>query len=478
MNKFRIYKWLFAFGIILLLAITAYSIDDQLSFAAKKNHQQKINTLFSKISAAEDSKRPFKIVFYGQSIIEKSWWKSTANAIQAQYPNVKFEITNKAIGAHTAERLVRLVDDDVIALHPDLVIFQVYGEQEPYEEIIKKIKFGTDSEILIATDHIGAFDDVNEETNPKYLFRRNVFKQLHNKLLQNAPKANWIAWKNYVFLPYLSKKYDVALIDVRSAWKEYLIKNHLKQRDLLIDDIHLNADGNRVMASIYEDFFKKNQTVKRIAPKNETFLLANKDLKLQNNTLITQCSGQRMQATINRHLLKKNDKLLKIDIFVDGKQPSSYQSAYGFTRVSSYPNSNWPALLRVTKGETPLIVEQWKAKIFPKDDALKNFDFEVYGSITGFDGRGNALSDFVSNSKRIKILAQDWNLAFAYSVYKKKLPENFEISWRSEFRGNDQLNNIDVSEWNLLQDIQDGTHQIKFIGEGLQAIDAVRCFDK
>jgi len=487
MNQHRAnFKLILSMFLMIIMIISSF-VYFQSNKVANINNQQVTESLFTRLNV--DSDRTFKVLFYGQSITEQSWWKRTANTIQAQYPNVKFEFVNKAIGAHTAEKLVRLVDEDVIPMHPDLVIFHVYGGHQFYEEIINKIKTHTNAEILIATDHIGAFDDINEETNPNNLSHRNIINKIHNMMHKDAPKASWVAWKNYVFFPHLSEKYGVVVIDVRSQWKAYLKTNHLKQRDLLIDNVHLNTMGNRVMASIYEDFFKNSQKNYQInyqhqknkphaTSQNETLLLVSHGLKLQENQLIADCKGQRVQAILNKGALQLNENKLDIKILVDGQPPSNFQSAYGFTRASSYPNSNWPALLSITKGDAPLIAENWKAKIFPKDIALNDFDFEVYGSVTGFDGRGNSQTDFTSNSKKLKILAEDWNLAFAYSVFKQKLPENFEVNWKSEFRGNDQLNNPDIFEWTVVQDINGASHHIVFSGKGLQAIHEVRCFDK
>lgn len=59
-------------------------------------------------------------------------------------------------------------------------------------------------------------------------------------------------------------------------------------------------------------------------------------------------------------------------------------------------------------------------------DDLKNFKFEVSGSVTGADGIGSNTEKFISKSGRVVIDPVDWErLVFARNMTKTPPPKDF-----------------------------------------------------
>lgn len=424
--------------------------------------------------ANPETKRPVIILFYGQSITEQAWWKKVASNIQHNFPAADIVFYNRAIGAHTSDRLLKTAEADVYPLQPDLVIFHVYGNHHDYESIIKNIRNRTTADIVITSDHIEKYGDVNEETLPSNLSSHNSFNQLHNYLNKSSKKASWDAWKNYVFLPYISKQYGAELIDLRDRWKDYLRMNKIPASNLLLDNVHLNAQGEFVMSEIISSYFQPKFLGKKKDIEHEKLYLINQDLKLEDKKISMTCVGNRFDV-----LLKPEVANGQVKITIDGSLPSSNKSSYGFTRSSTYPNSNWPALLRVTSGSKPLIEELWTIKIKNANPDLTQFDFDLIGSKTGFDGTGSADKKFQSNSGRVIIEPDDWNLAFAMSVYKKPLPADFKVTWSAEFHGKNQLeiNKNTAHEVRIAQDVINEKHTLQFVGSAIDSIRGIRCFN-
>jgi hypothetical protein len=138
---------------------------------------------------------------------------------------------------------------------------------------------------------------------------------------------------------------------------------------------------------------------------------------------------------------------------IDGKAPSAMNELWAFTTVSPAFGTDWqPAIRRVTH-RAPLIAETWKIVFSKLNEDASHFLFEVYGSKTGFDGRGEFdgakykygqygdILDytgaepypdvFVSNSGRVVIDHRDFKIPWARTYSKKPCPEGFEATWEA-----------------------------------------------
>ena len=132
-----------------------------------------------------------------------------------------------------------------------------------------------------------------------------------------------------------------------------------------------------------------------------------------------------------------------VDVRIDGKLPSSIPELYGFTRVSPFPQSDWPVLLRVQHRST-LVVEDWSLRITDASPDGKACRFALHGSVTGDDGSGVSTNRFVSNSGRVVIEPEDWNLTYCIKVFNRRLPANHTVTWRAVMRGLDRAEGPNV----------------------------------
>src|SRR5215217_6267660 len=101
---------------------------------------------------------PVKILVYGQSISEQTWWKDVREFVTKRFPSAHVNFINKAIGGFSSERLKLMVENDVVSFYPDLILFHDYGNETDYEMIIQTIRRKTTAEIAVQTDHMAGQD--------------------------------------------------------------------------------------------------------------------------------------------------------------------------------------------------------------------------------------------------------------------------------------------------------------------------------
>jgi hypothetical protein len=218
-------------------------------------------------------------------------------------------------------------------------------------------------------------------------------------------------------------------------WKAYLKAHTLKAADLLRDGVHLNAQGEWLMAELLKTYLAPLPPKAAYDPLNEPRV---RTVALQpsagQESLRLEFTGTRADL-----IFKPKSKAKEtISVLVDGKPPSAIPELYGFTRVSAFPMTDWPVLLRV-EAASPLVVEDWSLKIDRASPDGKLCHFSVRGSATGEDGEGFSTNRFVSRSGRVVVEPADWNVAYSVAVFKRPVPENYTATWRATLRGADTV---------------------------------------
>jgi hypothetical protein len=380
----------------------------------QREHLRRSLTLLSTSTPAD--RKTVKVLFYGQSITQQAWWKEVEHYLRSTYTNANLIIENRAIGGHASQLLVKTAEADLYPFQPDLLIFQVYGSHIEYENIIRRVRERTCADILLQTDHITADASLTEETDAAKL----------------TPKQ-WDPWMNHVFLPATAAKYGACRADIHELWKAYLKANNLKAADLLRDGVHLNAHGEWLMAELLKAYLAPLPAKPGYDPLSEP--------RVRTVPLALEAgqSSARMEFTGTRvDLVLKPGTTGRISVLVDGKLPSAIPELYGFTRVSPFPMSDWPVLLRVGASSPP-VAEDWSLKIDSASPDGKLCHFTLRGSVTGEDGEGYSTNRFASRSGRIVIEPDDWNVAYSVAVFKRPLPENHTDTWRAILRGADTV---------------------------------------
>jgi len=355
-------------------------------------------------SSTEEKKNTVKILVYGQSISEQSWWLEVKRDIIQRFPNANFIMENKSIGGFSSSLLVKTVEMDVSSFYPDLVLFHVYGDHHNYESIIKTIRGRTAAEVAIQTDHYNKQDNYSDKMA-------------------------------YEILPAFAQKYKCELIDIRSGWKKYLEDNHYEPSKLLKDGVHLNDHGSFLMAELIKPYFQYKPEYQHDEFQLMTSYKVGTDVFLNANTLSLSFTGNRVDV-----ILADSRAFPSAEIFVDGVKPSSFQGTYFMTRPYKDNKKGWPwtlpAMIRVGH-ETAWKSEEWTCTFKELTPPYNDFTFEIKGSKTGKDGHGKASEDFVSRSKRVIIKkgdaneGGDWHLNRSYQVVKATVKKGDIVKWKT-----------------------------------------------
>ena len=292
------------------------------------------------------------------------------------------------------------------------MIFHVYGAHNMYEEIIASARKRTTTEIAICTDHLGA----DEKPNDKGVYENR----------------GWTKQMMEDFVPSFAAKYGCETIDIREAWKRYVIANGLKPQALLKDGIHLNDHGHFVYAEILKRQLIYNPALPQDPWKDLVkTCVVGKDVDWKNGKLTLEFDGNRVEAIAGE---PQEGKDRKARVTVDGKRASELNECFAFTRPSPGCGTWMPGIKRVSS-QALRVPEDWTIRVTSYDPAAKTFEFEVVGSKTGPDGKGSSDKNFVSTSGRVVLEADvripllqpdtDWCMPGKDGA----IPVGYEIKW-------------------------------------------------
>lgn len=410
-------------------------------------------------SSTPKARKTVKILFYGQSITAQKWWQVVADDLRERFPSANLIIANRAIGGFSSQRLWKTAETDLYAFYPDLMIFHVYGSHREYEDIIRRTRARTTAEILVQTDHIALKDNLDEPVNS-----------------DDLTTENWSPWFNYAFLPTLAGKYDLGLVNQRDLWKSYIEDCGLQQEQLLKDGVHLNAHGCYLMAEIIKSRLQCRKVVKSEYGKDwVTDLIVGQDIEWRDGKLAVDFKGNRVDA------ICLDGDSAPATIHIDGKPPSAISDLYLRSRSTSFPSSNWPCLLRSTSKTTP-VEEQWTVTLHDVAEDMSSFYFDVEGSQTGPDGAGQRDEKFISNSGRVIIEPDDWNFDYAYDVYRRGVPDGFQVRWHVKSQSVDTFQSPAISDPSvettitLAQGLKGKFHTLEIHGDSKVPISAIRVY--
>lgn len=416
-----------------------------------------------------------RVLFYGQSITEQSWWKDVADDLKRRFPNADLVIENRALGGFGSQLLVKTAESDLYSFYPDLMIFHVYGAHDKYEDIIRRTRERTTAEVLIQTDHVTRDEDLSEATDPAKLYPDGKI---------------WNSFMNYKHLPGVAAKYGCGLVDQRNLWKQYLRDNNLHAAQLLQDGVHQNAFGNYLMSEIVKAYLVRRDDT-RIEPMNcdtvHTYVVG-KDVKWKNGKLLLPFDGNRVDLIARDKNESKADtrNAASADVRIDGRRPSDIPALYRFTRALSTPGGKWPVILKLASANQP-IAEDWTMDVIRDPADPKQFTFRLSGSKTGPDGTGRSDTRFVSLSGRVVILPEDWNVEYSLALPGiKPPPDKFTVRWNTVLDGQNtftapkvQNRMQDNSIENIVtvaQGLQNGRHTLEMTGDPETLLYAIRVY--
>jgi hypothetical protein len=424
-----------------------------------KNVQRTMRLL---AGSTAEKRNTVRILFYGQSITEQKWTQAVVADLRKRFPHANLIAENRALGGFASQLLVKTAETDLYPFYPDLLIFQVYGAHDRYEDILRRVRERTTAEILQQTDHVTKPDDFTEETNPDRL----------------PPKAaHWSAFMNHHWLPLLSRKYRTELCDQRRLWKDYLTVNKLEPRQLLKDGVHLNAHGEFLMAQCVEAYLRHDPKLGP-SPAEEWIKTyeVGKDVRWAEGKLRLEFDGNRVDVVTG------GGTAPPAAVRIDGRKPSEFSGTYAFTRALPTPGGKWPVVAGFGWEKTP-VIEDWTMEVRKDPDEDKRFTFTLRGSKTGADGSGRSDRRFVSNSGRVVIEPEHWNVEFALALAGvKPVPAAFTVRWRVVPHAIDEFVSPGIKDptvettVTLAQGLPNHKHTLEISGNSDTPIAAIRVY--
>ncbi len=387
-----------------------------------------------------------RVLVYGQSISMQDWWKTVRSFLRETYPEARLVMENRAIGGFSTERLKLTVDNDVVSFYPDLILLHDYGNEPDYERIIQIIRRRTTAEIAVQTDHVAVGQ--NDAWHDKH--------------------SDW--------LRQLAEKHQLAVLDLRSAWKTYLATNNLPASALLSDNVHLNGHGNALMAGLVNRYFANLPEPRVPAPTVRT--LAAGDFTVYKNRLRLRVRGTRVDLLFDSTDARSGS----VRVLFDGKKPSEWPSTYFYTRPALQPEGfflrNIGQVLAIELGTKPQ-AEDWALTVVAVDSLRQQLRFRLRGSRTGDDGAGSSDTAFVSNSGRIRIAPESW--------FRRKNADDFRqfswlkpgdvLRWRVFSASRNEVQPAESAVVTVVQGVANGEHELILSGKGLSALRGIRVYE-
>lgn len=341
------------------------------------------------------TKRPVRIIFYGQSITAADWTWFLIRRLRERYPQTEIQAENWAICGWGIDKLNRTIKHDVLRARPDLVVLHAYcyGSWE-WERIIQNLRRETTAEIMIRNAHIdrGMKTQTNEESSESLLLRR------------------------------LARTYGCELVECRKEWRQYLAAHQMDAELLLADGLHLSRKGCLLMAQLYERHFAPNpaskpwfETVRRYEAMRPLADRRNDEIQLLGggwNDRLVNCAlstgtndSLRLKFFGNRVDLVMPAHSGAAKVLIDGKAPSELNLLSG-TRPER--KGDVPADLMTYYTGPDMLAESWELKFTHVSGDHGKFRWTLTGSETGPDGEGDNSQLFVSKSGRITIRPEDF----------------------------------------------------------------------
>jgi hypothetical protein len=411
-----------------------------------------------------------RILFYGQSVTAGPWSKTLTDDLRKAFPNADIEVENRAIGGYDAAALINTADYDLYPFYPDLMIFHVYDgvTDGNFERILARTRARTTAEILVRTPHFRWPLDMPRDGNPDDPKAQGLYRadETQSKLIRE-----------------LAPKYGCELAEVREPLRAYLKANDLLPKDILRDSVHPNALGQFLIAKLvlpylrYDPAFPKTpwENLVRDVPVPGSSVKGGADGSLE-----LTFEGNRIDL-IAAHT--QESKLGTAKILIDGKAPSEFPELYYHSRPNAAPQVWWPAVNRIG-WEKPLVLETWTAKILECDPEKNVLSYEVIGSKTGPDGKGDQNQRFVSNSGRVVIDKDLWMICPALRYMKIHLPKDYEVKWEVKplfvdvYRAPKTEDPAKEDAVTLAQGLRNSQHTLKLIpnGDGAVPVAALRVY--
>ena len=410
--------------------------------------------------------RPFRIWALGSSYTNMlgngEIWQEE---IPKRFPKVKEVHYQKMVGNSCPWQYLRgWVRHLVVPDPPDLVITYTNGDPADLDLLLAEIRKTTTADIIVPSLHWRIRD------------------------LPNWGVSEDAADQNVQAVREVCTKHGAEFVESRKGWGRYLRENELKFTDLLKDPVHQNGYGawivNQNILSHLRDpgTFSYDPTTRERRIEAKDILVDAEGFDLSSPWMMAEGEGARLKVPFSGNrvelIAETGDGAGRVEVWIDGI-PGAKFSAFLPTYIQGdaknaknqkgdNPRDLAPHAVTLGAEQTP---QEWT--ILMTSDAG---DYELTGSVTGPDGKGNAFQPFTSDSGQISVPPELWRRG-----ERNKAGDRFTFRVERSVVGE-----VDLSEGEgglrrirLANGLADGPHELELVskGGGTIKIMAVETFD-
>lgn len=355
---------------------------DYVAKAAPTDGQHLALTL-KKLEHGFDPSRPFLIWALGSSYTNMLGagepWKEAIPKLFPKVPEIRYE---KMVGNSCPWQYLRgWARHLAIPDQPDLVITYTNGDAADLEKLIVEIRSNTTADIIVPSLHWRERD-------------QELWGKSENAVDQDVAAVREVC-----------RRHDVAFVESRRDWAEYLKANKLPIPALLKDAVHQSNYGAYIINSNILAHIRKPERFSYDPQSRERSMKAE---KRDDGSFRSAFTGNRIDL-----VGKKSPDGGSFRILIDGK-PAAETAAFLMSYVQpdkknaaegkgANPRDQSPHGIALGSNVVP---QRWTI-LMTSDTG----DYEITGGVTGPDGKGNAFQPFTSISGQILIDPDVWRRA-------------------------------------------------------------------
>lgn len=410
--------------------------------------------------------RPFRIWALGSNYTNMlgngEVWQEE---IPKRFPKVKEVHYTKMVGNSCPWQYLRgWVRHLVVPDPPDLVLIYTIGKPENLDLLLAEIRKTTTADIIVPSIHWRVRDLENWGVS------------------ENAVDQDVQAVRD------VCAKWGVEFVESRKGWERYLRENQLKVTDLLKDPVHQNGYGAKIVnANILSHLrdpgsfsYEPGSRERRFEAKE--LLVDAEGFDPDDKSMMAGGEGARLRLPFSGNRVEVvavvGPDAGRFSVLIDGIQGSEYPAFLPTYIQGDSKNA------KNQKGDNPRDLAPHAVTLGPKQVPQEwtilmtsdSGDYELTGSITGADGRGNAFQPFTSDSGQISIPPDLWRRG-----ERNKKGDRFTFRVERSVLGEVGLSDGEpgLTRIRVANGMPDGDHVLELvsIGKGDVKILAVETFD-
>ena len=389
--------------------------------------------------------------------------------IRQRWPDAPEIVYKKMVGNSTSYHFSRgWARHLVIPDQPDVVLIYNFGRTEELEKVIRDLRTHTTADVIVPTLH---------------------WCVPHKPVWPDPDARN--SHQDPVALRELCVKYGLEFVESRRELTRYMLAHDLEVEDLLVDSVHQSRYAAKMInMNIARHFHRAEQAgydprsrERRLDVESSSSVEASAGdwTPVDGGALSASSQGSsiRVDFTGNRIDLigRRAPDGGSVEVWIDGKPPE--KTAVFYAGYVQPDGGNAPAPPNPPRDRSPhsatlgsgIVPQQWTITMTSDQG-----DFELVGSVTGPDGKGNAFGPFTSQSGQLVMDPELWRGAktnrtgdrFTFEVYRCAVGEvDFKGDERAKFRVR------------LVENLPNGPHTLRLTarGDGAVTIDAFDVFE-